>query len=83
MAQIVDTYFKSQQFHDIKSNCLKERQLFVDPEFTSVIALGDGDTIESEPEKKPHNNSEEQCKDKTSEIEESTSSSSPVRRVKR
>jgi len=83
MAQILDTYFKSQQFHEIKTKCLKERQLFVDPEFSSEIALGDGDTIDSEPEKNPHSSSEEECKDKTSEIAGSTSSSSPVRRVKR
>eukprot|EP00091_Calanus_sinicus_P006347 TRINITY_DN16974_c0_g1_i1.p1 TRINITY_DN16974_c0_g1~~TRINITY_DN16974_c0_g1_i1.p1 ORF type:complete len:177 (-),score=30.87 TRINITY_DN16974_c0_g1_i1:398-928(-) len=83
MAQVLDTYFKSQKYHEIKSQCLKERQLFVDPEFSSEVALGDGDIIDSEPDKNPHSNSEEQYKDKTSEIVESTSSSSPVRRVKR
>ena len=83
MAQKLDTYFKSQQFHEIKSKCLKQRQLFVDPEFTSEIALGDGDTIDSEPEKNICSNSDEQCKESTPENEESTPPSSPVRRVKR
>ena len=83
MAYQADIYFKSQIFNDIKSKCLKERQLFIDPLFNSEIALGNNDTVESEPEKNLSVNLEEQCRDKSTENEENTEPSSTVRRVPR
>ena len=70
--------FKFQNYADIKSQCLKERQLFVDSEFTSEVALEGHKDIESEPEKKP----EEPCEeDKSSENDKDSQQSSPIRRV--
>ena len=81
MADIV--CFKFQNFADIKSQCLKERQLFVDPEFTYETALGEDTAVESEPEKNASVNLEGQCKEKSSENEECSPHSSSVKRVPR
>jgi len=70
--------FKFQNYADIKSQCLKERQLFVDSEFTSEVALEGHKDIESEPEKNPKEPCEE---DKSSENDKDSQQSSPIRRV--
>ena len=76
-------YFKSQVFDRIKSQCLQERQLFVDPEFSSNTALGVGDIIDSEPEKICHKDSEDANKEEALKSEENKSITSSVKRVHR
>ena len=68
MIEISIISFKSQCFSEIKSKCLRERQLFVDPEFTHDVAVSDG-IIDNEPEKTIGSNSNDQGMDENSEYE--------------
>jgi len=67
----------------IKEKCLQERQLFEDPEFSSKVALGVGETLDTEPEKLCQNDSENQNKDKTAKTEDNETTPISVRRVHR
>eukprot|EP00092_Neocalanus_flemingeri_P033740 GFUD01036680.1.p1 GENE.GFUD01036680.1~~GFUD01036680.1.p1 ORF type:complete len:674 (-),score=191.30 GFUD01036680.1:1011-3032(-) len=79
---VSDVRFKSQVFDEIKLQCLQERQLFVDPEFTTDIALGFGDIVDSEAGN-ICNQDDEDKKDDTSKNEENKVSSLSVRRIQR
>ena len=81
MAELDYICFKFQNFCEIKTQCLKDRELFVDPEFTSEVALGGDKDVESEPEKNPCVNLEEQCKENSPGNEENYLKCSPIRRV--